>query len=103
MAGERKSRVLCQGGVTGSKDHKMKVVQSSMARHSRDPFVKSSISVSALINPRAQENGECSDLFVVVALDWSLCVERVPLAKKIQNSVGLSLPSCCFVVVGNHV
>ena len=67
MAGDRKSRVLCQGGVTGSKDHIMKVVQSSIARHSRDPFVKSSDSMSSgnLGIPRGQENGECRDLFVL--------------------------------------
>jgi len=103
MAGDRKSRVLCQGGVTGSKDHK---IESCPVKHG-SPFERSfcqkfNIRVR-FDNPRAQENGECSDLFVVVALDWSICVERVPLAKKNQNSVGLSLPSCCFVVVGNHM
>jgi hypothetical protein len=47
---------------------------------------------------------DCSALFVVISVDLSLFfVERVAPAQILQNSVGLSLPNCCFVVVGNHV
>jgi hypothetical protein len=57
----------------------MEVLQSSIARHAKDPFVKSSICLRFRY-ARVEEKADCSDLFVVLSIDWPLSVERVPPA-----------------------
>jgi hypothetical protein len=47
IGADRKSKVSCQTGGTGSQDQKMKVLQSSIARQGKGPLVKTSFCVSA--------------------------------------------------------
>jgi hypothetical protein len=46
---------------------------------------------------RELRKGYCSDLFVALSVNWSLCIKMGTLAKKNPNCVGLFLPNCCFV------
>jgi hypothetical protein len=63
----------------------MEVLQSSIARHAKDPYVKSFICVSAFDMRELRRR-----LIAVLSVDWSLSVKSVAPAKILQNSLGLS-------------
>jgi hypothetical protein len=52
-----------------SKDSKTEVLQSSIARHAKDPLIKISICAFDMRRERVEEKADCSDKFVVLSVD----------------------------------